>query len=88
MVQRVDAAGFDLLVTADHLGFGCLSPFIALAVAAEVSQRLRLGTMVLNQDFHNPVLLARDLASLDLLSGGRHLLHRATRCRAWLSPSR
>jgi probable F420-dependent oxidoreductase len=71
LVHRVDAAGFDLLVTADHLGLGCLSPVIALANAAEVSQRLRLGMMVLNQDFHQPALLARDLASLDLLSDGR-----------------
>ena len=42
-----------------------------LAMAAEVSNRLRLGTIVLNNDFHHPVLLAREAATLDLLSDGR-----------------
>ncbi len=70
LVRRVDDAGFDLLVTADHLG-GCLSPLLPLATAAEVSDRLRLGVMVLNNDFHHPSLLARSAATLDLLSDGR-----------------
>lgn len=70
LVRRVDDAGFDMLVTADHLG-RCLAPLLPLATAAEVSDRLRLGVMVLNNDFHHPALLARDLATLDLLSDGR-----------------
>lgn len=70
LVRRVDDAGFDLIVTADHLG-GCLSPLLPLATAAEVSDRLRLGVMVLNNDFHHPSLLARSAATLDLLSDGR-----------------
>jgi len=70
LVKRVDDAGFDMLVTADHIG-GCLSPLLPLATAAEVSDRLRLGVMVLNNDFHPPSLLARDVATLDLLSEGR-----------------
>ena len=70
LVRRTDAAGFDLLVTADHLG-QCLAPLLPLATAAEISDRLRLGVMVLNNDFHHPALLARDLATLDLLSDGR-----------------
>lgn len=44
---------------------------VPLATAAEVSDRLRLGIMVLNNDFHHPSLLARDIATLDLLSDGR-----------------
>lgn len=70
LVRRVDDAGFDMIVTADHLG-GCLSPLLPLATAAEVSDRLRLGVMVLNNDFHHPSLLARSAATLDLLSDGR-----------------
>lgn len=70
LVRRVDDAGFDLLVTADHLQ-GCLAPLIPLATAAEVSDRLRLGVMVLNNDFTHPALLAREIATLDLLSDGR-----------------
>lgn len=69
-MKRVDDAGFDMVVTADHLG-GCMSPLLALATAAEVSARLRLGIMVLNNDLHHPSLLARDAATLDLLSDGR-----------------
>jgi probable F420-dependent oxidoreductase len=70
LVRRTDDAGFDMIVTADHLG-GCLSPLLPLATAAEVSDRLRLGVMVLNNDFHHPSLLARSAATLDLLSDGR-----------------
>jgi probable F420-dependent oxidoreductase len=70
LVRRTDDAGFEMIVTADHLG-GCLSPLLPLATAAEVSDRLRLGVMVLNNDFHHPSLLARSTATLDLLSDGR-----------------
>ena len=49
LVRRVDDAGFDMIVTADHLG-DSLSPLLPLAVAAQVSDRLRLGVMVLNND--------------------------------------
>ena len=70
LVKRVDDAGFDMLVTADHLG-GSLAPIVPLATAAEVSSRLRLGVIVLNNDFHHPSLLAREAATLDLLSDGR-----------------
>jgi probable F420-dependent oxidoreductase len=70
LVKRVDDAGFDMLVTADHLGAG-LAPLVPLATAAEVSSRLRLGIIVLNNDFHHPSLLAREAATLDLLSDGR-----------------
>lgn len=70
LVKRAEDAGFDMVVTADHLE-QCLAPFLPLATAAEVSDRLRLGVMVLNNDFHHPSLLARDLATLDLLSDGR-----------------
>ena len=70
LVRRTDDAGFDMIVTANHLG-GCLSPLLPLATAAEVSDRLRLGVMVLNNDFHHPSVLARSAATLDLLSDGR-----------------
>lgn len=70
LVARADDSGFDMIVTGDHLE-QCLAPLIPLATAAEVSDRLRLGIMVLNNDFHHPSLLARDVATLDLLSDGR-----------------
>jgi probable F420-dependent oxidoreductase len=70
LVKSTDDAGFDMIVTGDHLEH-CLAPLVPLATAAEVSDRLRLGIMVLNNDFHHPSLLARDIATLDLLSDGR-----------------
>ena len=68
--QRAEAAGFDTLCVADHVPSG-LSPMLALATAAAATERIRLGTMVLNNDMRNPVQLAWEAATLDRLSGGR-----------------
>lgn len=46
-------------------------PIPALAVVAEVSEVLRIGTWVLCNDFHDPVIVARELATIDALSAGR-----------------
>lgn len=68
--RRVEDLGYSTFLLPDHLDqpFGAIP---ALAVAAEATTRLRLGTLVLANDFRHPVLLARDVATLDLLSGGR-----------------
>jgi probable F420-dependent oxidoreductase len=42
-----------------------------MAVAAEATERLRVGTLVLANDYRNPVVLAKEIATLDLASGGR-----------------
>jgi probable F420-dependent oxidoreductase len=68
-VRRIDRQGHDVLLTADHLGLA--PPLVPLVAAAEVSERLRVGTHVLNNEFWNPVLLARDAAAVDVLTGGR-----------------
>lgn len=68
-VRRVDRQGHDVLLTCDHIGMA--PPLVSLVAAAGVSDRLRLGTQVLNNEFWNPVLLARDAAAVDLLTGGR-----------------
>ena len=62
-------AGFDAVTTADHVG--STSPFVMLSAAAVVTTRVRLRTYVLDYGFWNPGLLARDVATLDVLSGGR-----------------
>ena len=64
-----EAAGFDVVTTADH--FGSTSPFVLLGAAAALTERVRLRTYVLNIAFWHPGLLARDVATLDQLSGGR-----------------
>ena len=62
--------GYSTLNLPDHL-VAMLSPLPALAMAAAATRRLRVGTMVLNNDFRHPVVLAREAATLDLLSDGR-----------------
>jgi probable F420-dependent oxidoreductase len=69
--RRAEAAGFDVYTTADHPMAAMRPPLSTLLVAADATSRLRIGTAVLNSDLWNPVLLARDVAALHLLSGGR-----------------
>jgi probable F420-dependent oxidoreductase len=67
---EAEAAGFDVLSTADHVSEGW-APLLPLLAAADCTTRLRVCPLVLNNDFHHPVHLARELASLDHLSAGR-----------------
>ena len=69
-VRRVEDLGFSTLVVADHFGNTTVcTP--RLAAAAMVSTYLRLSSYVYDNDFRHPVLLAREAAEIDLLSGGR-----------------
>jgi len=68
--RRAEAIGIDVLVIPDHL-IPQLAPIPAMATIAAVSERLRIGTFVLNNDLRHPAVLAQDLASLDVLSEGR-----------------
>ncbi|MGW4500390.1 LLM class flavin-dependent oxidoreductase [Micromonospora sp. NPDC004336] len=70
LARRAEAAGFDSLSTADHPG-RTTSPFVALAAAAAVTSRIGLGSYVSNAGIREPMLLASDVATLDLVSGGR-----------------
>jgi len=67
--RRVEELGYDVLLVPDHLGFP--APFPALVAAAAVTERVRLGTFVLNAAFYNADVLARDVAATDALTGGR-----------------
>jgi probable F420-dependent oxidoreductase len=68
--KRAESIGIDTLVVPDHL-IEQLSPVPAMAVIAAVSDGLRIGGFVLNNDLRHPAVLAQDLASLDVLSDGR-----------------
>jgi probable F420-dependent oxidoreductase len=70
LAKAADHSGFDCLYVADHPG-SLASPFVALAAAAVVTDRVRLGTCVLNAGLKEPLTLAAELATLDVLSGGR-----------------
>jgi probable F420-dependent oxidoreductase len=68
--RRAEALGYASLVMPENLQY-TLAPLPALAVAAAATRSLRLGTYVLPNDFRNPVMLAKEVATLDLLSSGR-----------------
>ncbi|MGH9102838.1 MAG: TIGR03621 family F420-dependent LLM class oxidoreductase [Acidimicrobiales bacterium] len=68
--RAVEAMGYSTLFVPDHLD-GQWGPLVALTVAAEATESLRVGSLVLDNDYRNPVVLAKELASLDLASDGR-----------------
>ena len=74
-VRRVEALDFDTFLIRDHFVpdfFGDqLAPLPALMAAASATTRLRVGTLVLDNDYRHPVMLAKEAATLDVLSGGR-----------------
>jgi probable F420-dependent oxidoreductase len=70
VARRAEELGYDILLMPDHLG-GQLSPIGALAAAAAATTRLRIGSYVFANDYRHPLVLAREAATLDLLSGGR-----------------
>jgi probable F420-dependent oxidoreductase len=70
MARRAEELGYDVLLVPDHLTH-LLSPMPALAAAAAVTTRLRLGSYVFANDFRHPLVLAREAATLDAVSGGR-----------------
>ena len=73
--RRIEDAGIGSLLIRDHFSAGAfgqqLAPFSALAAAAAVTSRLRVGTLVLSNDFRHPAIVAHEAASLHHLSGGR-----------------
>ncbi|QYG91407.1 TIGR03621 family F420-dependent LLM class oxidoreductase [Iamia sp. SCSIO 61187] len=73
LARRVDADGFATLYVADHPG-STPAPFVALAAAAAVTERVALGTCVANAGLWEPIALASEVATLDVVSGGRALL--------------
>lgn len=68
--QEIEGLGYSTMLLSDHLvdQFG---PFSALGLAAGVTNSLRLGMFVLNNDLRHPAVLAQELATLDQLSDGR-----------------
>lgn len=66
---RAEELGFDVLHVPDHLG--APAPFPVLTTAATATTTLKVGTFVLNACFYKPALLARDVAALRDISGGR-----------------
>src|SRR3954462_12015283 len=72
--KRIEALGYDTLAMPDHMVGGAWAAMPALAALAQVTTKLRFGALVIDTDFRNPVVFAREVAVLDVLSGGRYEL--------------
>ena len=70
LARTAEGLGYSVATLPDHVA-DHLAPVPALAVIAASTKVLRIGTMVLSNDWRHPVLVARDMATLDFLSGGR-----------------
>jgi probable F420-dependent oxidoreductase len=68
--RQAEALGATTFVIADHL-IPMMAPIPYLATVAAATQRIRIAAFVHNNDLRHPVMLAKDLATLDVLSGGR-----------------
>src|SRR5438067_8771906 len=68
--RMAEDLGYSTLYIADHFGdqFG---PLVATTVAAEATSTLHVGALVLNNDLRNPVVLAKEIATLGLAAEGR-----------------
>ncbi|KAB2345493.1 TIGR03621 family F420-dependent LLM class oxidoreductase [Actinomadura rudentiformis] len=67
--RRAEGFGYDVALAADHLG--APAPFPTMVAAADATDRMRVGSLVLNVAFWNSHLLAREIATADRLTGGR-----------------
>jgi probable F420-dependent oxidoreductase len=68
--RLTEALGYSCLFIPDHFTdqFG---PLVALTVAAEATTTLRVGSLVFDNDYRHPVVLAKEIATLDVISSGR-----------------
>lgn len=70
--REAEGLGYDTIYVPDHLG--APAPFPTAVALAMATERVRVGTYVLNAAFWNSALLAREAATTDLLTGGRLVL--------------
>jgi probable F420-dependent oxidoreductase len=68
--RKAEDLGYSTLLLPDHFG-PQFAPLIALGVAAQATRTLRFGTLVLDNDFRHPAVLAKEAATLDVLTEGR-----------------
>jgi probable F420-dependent oxidoreductase len=81
LARKTESLGYSTLYVPDHLD-DQWAPMVALTVAAEATTTLRVGTLVLDNDFRHPVVLAKEAATLDVVTEGRFELGMGA---GWLS---
>ncbi|MEI7858443.1 MAG: TIGR03621 family F420-dependent LLM class oxidoreductase [Acidimicrobiales bacterium] len=70
LARAVESLGYSTLFIPDHFE-DQLGPLVALTVAAEATTELRVGSLVFGNDYRHPIVLAKEIATLDLMSEGR-----------------
>lgn len=68
--RRIEAAGYSTLLLSDHF-WDVFAPLPTAMAVAAATTTLRVGTNVLGNDFRHPLLLAKEIATIDVLSNGR-----------------
>jgi probable F420-dependent oxidoreductase len=69
--RKIEALGYSTLYMPDHFIETVHAPMVGIATAAEATASLRIGTLVLGNDYKHPAVVAKEFASLDVLSDGR-----------------
>src|SRR5260370_19800241 len=71
-LRRIEARGYSTSAISDHFTQGwAMEPLVTLAAAAAETERVRLLTLVLGNDYRHPVLVHKAAATIDVISGGR-----------------
>lgn len=71
LAREIEDRGFSTLYLPDHFIDTVLAPLPAMAMAAEATETLRVGALVFANDYKHPAVLAKEIATIDNLSGGR-----------------
>jgi probable F420-dependent oxidoreductase len=69
--RRMETLGYSTLFMPDHFIDSQLAPMVGMSIAAEATTTLRIGSLVLDNDYKHPAVVAKEAATLDLLSDGR-----------------
>jgi probable F420-dependent oxidoreductase len=69
--RKIEALGYSTLFMPDHFIDTPFAPMVGIAIAAEATETLRVGTLVLGNDYKHPAVVAKEFATLDVLSDGR-----------------
>jgi probable F420-dependent oxidoreductase, MSMEG_2516 family len=69
--QQAEELGYSTMYFPDHFIDTELAPMVAMAVAAASTSTLRVGALVFDNDYKHPAILAKEIATIDALSGGR-----------------
>ena len=69
--RKVESLGYSTLFMPDHFIDTQLAPMVGISFAAAVTEQLRIGMLVLGNDYKHPAVTAKEAATIDLLSDGR-----------------